>query len=84
VPVGAYATPSGDGLKLTAQVTSLDGTQRVFASAAGADAQLLGETLARTMLERGAEVILRQIRVTQRAAVGPAEQRVGRRHRAGG
>lgn len=64
VPVGAYAVPSGDGLKLTAQVTSLDGTQRVSASAAGADAQLLGTTLARTMLEQGAEAILRQIRVT--------------------
>ncbi|MGQ0773325.1 MAG: hydroxymethylbilane synthase [Pseudonocardiales bacterium] len=62
VPVGAYAVPSRDGLKLTAQVTSLDGTQRVFASATGADAQMLGETLACTMLERGAEAILRQIR----------------------
>lgn len=64
VPVGAYAMPSGDELKLTAQVTSLDGTQRVFASATGADAQLLGETLAHTMLEQGAEAILRQIRAT--------------------
>jgi hydroxymethylbilane synthase len=64
VPVGAYAVPSRDGLKLTAQVTSLDGTQRVFASATGADAQMLGETLACTMLERGAEAILRQIRAS--------------------
>jgi hydroxymethylbilane synthase len=64
VPVGAYAVPSGGGLKLTAQVTSLDGTQRVFSSATGADAQLLGETLARAMLERGAKAILRQIRAT--------------------
>ena len=64
VPVGAYAVSSGAGLKLTAQVTSLDGTQRVFSSATGADAQLLGETLAHTMLEQGAEAILRQIRVT--------------------
>jgi porphobilinogen deaminase len=46
------------------RITSLDGTQRVFASATGADAQMLGETLARTMLERGAEAILRQIRVS--------------------
>jgi hydroxymethylbilane synthase len=64
VPVGAYAVPFEDGLKLTAQVTSLDGTQRVFSSATGTDAQLLGETLAHTMLEQGAEAILRQIRVT--------------------
>ncbi len=62
VPVGAYAVPSGEGLTLTAQVTSLDGTKRVSASATGADAQLLGATLARTMLEQGAEAILRQIR----------------------
>ncbi len=64
VPVGAYAMPFAAGLKLTAQVTSLDGAQRVFASATGADAQLLGETLAHTMLEQGAEAILRQIRAT--------------------
>jgi hydroxymethylbilane synthase len=64
VPVGAYAVLSGDKLKLTAQVTSLDGTQRVFGSATGADAQLLGETLAHTLLEKGAEAILGQIRVT--------------------
>jgi len=64
VPVGAYAVPSRDGLKLTAQVTSLDGTQRVFASATGADAEILGETLACTLLERGAEAILRQIRLS--------------------
>ncbi|MGH3765301.1 MAG: hydroxymethylbilane synthase [Pseudonocardiaceae bacterium] len=64
VPVGAYAMHSGDGLKLTAQVTSLDGSQRVFSFATGTDAKRLGETLARTMLEQGAEAILRQIRVT--------------------
>ncbi|MGH3826694.1 MAG: hydroxymethylbilane synthase [Pseudonocardiaceae bacterium] len=63
VPVGAYAVPSGAGLTLTAQVTSLDGTQRVCSSATGANPQLLGETLAATMLEQGAAAILRQIRV---------------------
>jgi hydroxymethylbilane synthase len=64
VPVGAYAVPSGDGLKLTAQVTSLDGTQRVFSSSTGPDPLLLGETLARAMLEQGAGAILQQIRAT--------------------
>ncbi len=64
VPVGAYALSSAAGLTLTAQVTSLDGTQRVSASATGTDARLLGETVAHTMLEQGAEVILRQIRAT--------------------
>lgn len=64
VPVGAYAIPFAAGLKLTAQVTSLNGTQRVVASATGADARLLGETLAHTMLKQGAEEILRQSRAT--------------------
>jgi hydroxymethylbilane synthase len=64
VPVGAYAIPVPAGLRLTAQVTSLDGAQRVFATTTGADARLLGETLAHTMLEQGAEEILRQIRAT--------------------
>jgi hydroxymethylbilane synthase len=63
VPVGAYAVPAGTGLTLTAQVTSLDGTKRVAGSAAGADPQQLGMGLARTMRERGAEEILREIRV---------------------
>ena len=64
VPVGVYALRAGDELKLTAQVTSLNGTQRVFGYATGTDAQLLGHTLARTLLEQGAGEILRQIRVT--------------------
>jgi hydroxymethylbilane synthase len=62
VPVGAYAVPSGNGLKLTAQVTSLDGTRRVSDSAVGTDPEQLGRALARTMLEHGAEEILREIR----------------------
>lgn len=62
VPVGAYALPVDEGLALTAQVTSLDGRDRVFATATGDDPQSLGEGLAHTLLERGAEVILRQIR----------------------
>jgi len=36
----------------------------VVSSTTGADPQLLGAALARTMLEQGAEAILRQIRVT--------------------
>jgi hydroxymethylbilane synthase len=62
VPVGAYAVPSGDGLTLTAQVTSLDGTKRVYDSATGTDPEQLGRTLAHTMLGHGAEAILQEIR----------------------
>jgi hydroxymethylbilane synthase len=63
VPVGAYAVSSGAELTLTAQVTSLDGRQRVIDSATGTDAALLGRQLGRQMLAAGAEAILRQIRV---------------------
>jgi porphobilinogen deaminase len=48
----------------TARVTSLDGTKRVFDSATGTDPERLGQTLAQTMLEHGAETILREIRAT--------------------
>jgi hydroxymethylbilane synthase len=62
VPVGAYATWAGDQLSLHAQVTSLDGQQQVCGSATGTDPERLGAALAATLLERGAETILRQIR----------------------
>jgi hydroxymethylbilane synthase len=62
VPVGAYAVPSGDGLKLTAQVTSLDGARRVVGSASGTDPDQVGGALARSLLDQGAEAILREIR----------------------
>jgi hydroxymethylbilane synthase len=62
VPVGAYAVRTGDGLTLSAQVTSLDGRQRVTGTATGTDPESLGAELARTLRERGAEAILRQIR----------------------
>ncbi len=77
VPVGAYAVPSGDGLKLTAQVTSLDGTKRVSGSAAGADPQQLGMALAHTMMDRGAEEILREIRGGLPQATGQVGRGVG-------
>jgi hydroxymethylbilane synthase len=62
VPVGAHATQAGNQLSLHAQVTSLDGRQQVRASATGTDPERLGATLAGTLLERGAETILREIR----------------------
>ena len=64
VPVGAYAVSSGDGLTLTAQVTSLDGAKRVSDSATGRDPEQLGRDLARKMLECGASAILGEIRAT--------------------
>jgi hydroxymethylbilane synthase len=62
VPVGAYAVAYGQGLKLTAQVTSLDGTKQVFDTAIGTDPEELGRTLAHRLLDNGAATILREIR----------------------
>jgi hydroxymethylbilane synthase len=62
VPVGAYAEPSPGGLTLLAQVTSLDGSKQVAGTATGADPRMLGADLAATLLDQGAEAILREIR----------------------
>lgn len=62
VPVGAYATCSGGMLTLSAQVTSLDGRQLVRGTVAGPDPEAVGAELAKMLRERGADVILDQIR----------------------
>ena len=62
VPVGAYATRSGGTLTLSAQVTSLDGRQRVTGTAAGTSPEATGAELAADLKDRGADAILEQIR----------------------
>jgi hydroxymethylbilane synthase len=64
VPVGALARVTGDRLHLDAQVTSVDGTHAIRADATGpaSDAADLGKHLAHTLLDRGAEQILSQVR----------------------
>jgi hydroxymethylbilane synthase len=63
VPVGAYAVPAeGCGLRLGAQVTSLDGSRKVTGHAFGQDPEALGAQLAATLITSGAEHILREIR----------------------
>ena len=62
VPVGAYATRSGGVLSLGAQVTSLDGRQRVTGTVTGSDPEAAGRELAAILRDRGADVILDQIR----------------------
>jgi hydroxymethylbilane synthase len=62
VPIGAYATRDGVGLAMNAQVTSLDGRQRVTAAATGDHPESLGVHLAAVLRERGAEAILAEIR----------------------
>ena len=62
VPVGAYATTDGGSLTLSAQVTSLDGQQKVTGTAVGASAEATGTELAAILQDRGADAILDQIR----------------------
>lgn len=65
VPVGAYAEPLPNGhLSLFAQVTSLDGRQRVSGTLTGSleDAEKLGVTLADELVDQGARSILDAVR----------------------
>jgi hydroxymethylbilane synthase len=62
VPVGALATRRDRVLSLSAQVTSLDGRSRISGTATGADPEAVGAALASTLRERGADVILDEIR----------------------
>jgi len=59
-PVAAYATLDAETVNLTALVASTDGREiiRESISGAGADAGALGETLAETLLGRGAGALL--------------------------
>lgn len=64
IPVGAHATVTGDTLRLQAAVCSLDGTASVSGETRGAvaEAESLGEALARDLLGQGGEAILAGIR----------------------
>ena len=58
VPIGALATQSGRQLSLRAVVASPDGAQVLCEQQEGSDATLLGESVARALLQRGAQGIL--------------------------
>jgi hydroxymethylbilane synthase len=62
VPVGAHAASRDGVLSLSAQVTSLDGRQRVSGTVTGADPEATGVRLARELREHGAEAILKSLR----------------------
>ncbi|MFP4624130.1 MAG: hydroxymethylbilane synthase, partial [Gemmatimonadota bacterium] len=64
VPVGAHATADGDTIHLRGTVCSLDGQQSVAGEARGSidDPEALGIGLARELLGRGGDEILRAIR----------------------
>ena len=62
VPVGALAVRRDGALILSAQVTSLDGRERVSGSVTGTDPEATGAALAAALREQGADAILDQIR----------------------
>jgi hydroxymethylbilane synthase len=62
VPVGALAVRRDGVLSLIAQVTSLDGRDRVTGTVTGTDPAAVGAALASELRERGADAILDQIR----------------------
>ncbi|MER5864562.1 hydroxymethylbilane synthase [Kitasatospora sp. NPDC002040] len=67
VPVGTWATTPGGGvLTLLGQVTTLDGSRQITATASGTvtDPEGLGRTVAADLLSQGVEEILAQIRPT--------------------
>ncbi len=59
VPIGAYCHRSGDELSLRAVVASVDGREIVCATARHTDPEVLGEQLARQLLDQGAGSILK-------------------------
>ena len=62
VPVGALAVRRDGALSLGAQVTSLDGRERVTGTVTGTDPEATGAALASVLRERGAGTILDAIR----------------------
>jgi hydroxymethylbilane synthase len=63
LPVGAYATASGDELAIIAVVASPGGETIVRGQSAGSvhEAERVGESLARELISRGAEKILQSV-----------------------
>jgi hydroxymethylbilane synthase len=63
VPIGAYATVTGDQVLLKGLVGSLDGTHIITDQVSGHvnDGEKLGKTLAEQLLAQGADVILKEV-----------------------
>ncbi|MEO5923097.1 MAG: hydroxymethylbilane synthase [Bryobacteraceae bacterium] len=61
VPVGAHATITGDEIHLDAIVARPDGSEVVRGRLSGREAAQVGATLGRTLLDDGAEEILREV-----------------------
>ncbi len=61
VPIGAHAERAGGRLKLTAVVARPDGSKLLRESRLGDDPEKLGVEVGRTLLERGADQILKEV-----------------------
>ena len=61
VPIGAHAERTGNELKLTAVAARPDGSKLLRESRLGADPEKLGVAVGRTLLERGADQILKEV-----------------------
>ncbi|MFT7677067.1 MAG: hydroxymethylbilane synthase [Planctomycetota bacterium] len=64
VPLGAHATISGDELRLTARVLSVDGTEELRAERTGSasDAEAIGNALAEELIAAGAARLVEEAR----------------------
>jgi hydroxymethylbilane synthase len=60
VPIGAYCRRDGDGFRISACVSSPDGSTVLRAEERGADAQAMGAALADSLLRQGALQLLAQ------------------------
>lgn len=63
VPIGSYAEVDGDDILLKGLVGSLDGKEVIRSQISGkvADAESLGESLAKELLSKGADAILKEV-----------------------
>ncbi|HYX69289.1 MAG TPA: hydroxymethylbilane synthase, partial [Terriglobales bacterium] len=61
VPIGAHAERAGNQLKLTAVVARPDGSKLLREARLGEDPEKLGIAVGRTLLERGADQILKEV-----------------------
>ncbi|WP_119068579.1 hydroxymethylbilane synthase [Rubrobacter indicoceani] len=68
VPVGGYAVVDGAGIHLRGRVVSVDGAMSFKAEGRGDEPEALGVSVARDLLEQGAEIILSEVRQARSGA----------------
>jgi hydroxymethylbilane synthase len=61
VPIGAFAEKSSGGLLLRAMVGRPDGSEVLREQAQGNDPEQLGRAIAQKLLQRGGEIILKDV-----------------------